>query len=62
MFPKAAVLVPVTDELLETVSETEEPAFTAVPAPKIIVLQSSPVLPWMILPVVPEANELTGKR
>ncbi len=34
--PKGAVLVPVTDELLEVVSETEEPAFKATPAPKVI--------------------------
>ena len=55
--PKGAVLVPVTDELLETVSETEEPAFTAVPAPKIIDFAKFSGLTMDDFTGVPEANE-----
>ena len=51
------MLVPVTDELLETVSETEEPAFKAVPAPKVIDFNRISGLTMEDLQGVPEENE-----
>ena len=55
--PKGAVLVPVTDELLEVVSETEEPAFKATPAPKVIDFNRISGLTMEDLQGVPEENE-----
>ena len=55
--PKGAVLVPVTDELLEVVSETEEPAFKATPAPKVIDFNRISGLTMGDLQGVPEENE-----
>ena len=51
------MLVPVTDELLEVVSETEEPAFKATPAPKVIDFNRISGLTMEDLQGVPEENE-----